>query len=177
VLPKLVLVSEAAGTRPDADLPGYCLGHLSRKEDPRGYGPVVHHYDLYPVEIPRPPHGRTRTTIVCGTCGKSLSWTVSSHARMRRERWRWPAACLAVAVTGAGCCAGFVFAALWSAHVSFLQFLPLIIAVVSLITAGTALNLAAAEVTGVKLRRSRLHKVRRLGETRSVEYPRDPGAA
>jgi hypothetical protein len=64
---------------------------------------------------------------------------------------------------------------------SFQEFLPFLITLVSFMAAVTVVNLMPVEVTGVKLRKSgvklrkgRLHVVRRPGEAMSVEYPSSP---
>jgi hypothetical protein len=100
-----------SGAEPTAvDLPRDCLGHL-RSETSRAahrawcvpLGSVSHR------DPARPAHGRTTATIVCGTCGRGLSYTVSSHEQIHRDRWRTLGEGLALTAAGAGYITGFWF--------------------------------------------------------------------
>ena len=91
-----------------ADLPRYCLAHLSRESRPRHPdGVITRYYDLYPLDVPRPAHGQTTATVACGTCGRTFSCTVSCRAQARRERLRVLAKGLALVLAGAGYIAGW----------------------------------------------------------------------
>jgi hypothetical protein len=164
---------DPAAAGPDADLPGYCLAHLSSKGTTSG-GLAVRHYDLYPVEIPRPAHGQTTAAIVCGTCGKSLSCTVFSPAQMRRKRRRRLAAWLVVMPLGpVGGLAAFIASEVnWARPVS--SILALALPVLGSCWVAVLFATEEVTVTGVKLRlrRDRLHSVRAPGETKFVEQPR-----
>jgi hypothetical protein len=154
-----------------ADLPPYCLGHQSRR-DPRVSvsDPFVYHYELWPIGIPRPAHGRTKTAIVCGTCERSYSYTVASRARMRRTGRRKRAAALATIIAVVGCITAVVILALLIS--------PGIFGMLSLTPAAVFLIVVAwgtikdPWVPGVRLRGDEHHELRPPGSTESYEYER-----
>jgi hypothetical protein len=83
-------------------VPRYCLAHLLYRESVYP-NHVRYRYDLWPVPvIVRPAHGRTKDAIECGTCGRRVTYQVSSIAEVRRHRRSKLAEGLAVLITGAG---------------------------------------------------------------------------
>jgi hypothetical protein len=154
-----------------ADWPPYCLGHKSRTDPRVSFSdPFVHYYDLWPIEIPRPAHGRTKTEIVCGTCGRSYSYKVASRARMRRVRRRKRAIGLATIIAMVGCITAVVILALLIS--------PGILGMLSLAPAAVLLIVVAwgtikdPWVPGVRLRGDDHHELRPPGSTKSFEYER-----
>lgn len=157
------------------DLPGYCLAHLASKSVYDGS--ATRHYDLYPVEVPRPAHGWTTATIVCGTCGEVLPCTVSSLARLRRERRRRRAEWLAMAAAMAGSFTALGFAVLLGGeHENRSGLLTSVVVLLFLawfpgflVVTWWAIRLGdAGKVTGVRLPKDGGHEVRRPGDTMSV---------
>ena len=157
------------------DLPGYCLAHLVGESVHDGS--ATRRYDLYPVEVPRPAHGWTTATIVCGTCGEVLPCTVSSLARLRRECRRRRAEWLAMATAMAGSFTALGFAVLLGGeHENRSGLLTSVVVLLFLawfpgflVVTWWAIRLGGAgRVTGVKLPKGDRHEVRRPGDTMSV---------
>jgi hypothetical protein len=163
-------MSQGGAEPATADLPPYCLGHKSSESKDYRYSmpATVSNYDLWPIGIPRPAHGRTTAAIVCGTCGRSYSYSVSSQARMRRARQRKRAAGLATIIAAVGCLLAVVILALLVS--------PRVLVLLGLVPAAVFLSVVACGtikdpwVTGVRLRGDSYHQLRSPGSTVSVEY-------
>jgi hypothetical protein len=155
-----------------ADFPRYCLAHERSENFPRSPDDtIVHNYDLHRIEVPRPANGQTTATIVCGTCGRRLSLTVSSRSQMHSRRRRKLAAGLTLSATGAGYFAAFgslgVANYFTSGQITILSVLA--IPVFLLVIAGIFQICGVRSVTGVELQPQEGHEVRRPGSTVSVE--------
>lgn len=154
----------------EADLPRACLGHKHPAKDIAS-DLIKISWDLYPVVIPRPADGRTTATVACGTCGRGLSCTVSSPARLRRQRRLRLAAGLALAVAGAGyLTASAILIARGALDATAIVIMGWVgTAALALVITGAVVINSARRATGVRLQRDDQHEVRRPGSTVSYE--------
>ena len=157
-----------------ADLPRYCLGHLSGESKPDSDGVIMRYYDLYPLDVPRPAHGQTTAIIACGTCGRTFSYTVSCRAQVRQERQRPLAEGLAMLLAGAGYIAGWAVSLAtgvpsgrgWMVLLALLM----IPALCLLLFGGVAVH-SATQIIGVRLHGDKDHHLRGLGEAVDTVVP------
>ncbi|HET7014714.1 MAG TPA: hypothetical protein VFI65_12435 [Streptosporangiaceae bacterium] len=108
------------------DEPGASLAHLVGMRS--SGNTIVQTYRLTAVSIRRPPEGKAAHTVECAVCKRPVTWTVLSQAGTRRARIRWRLACTGLLAVIAACVFGCVQ---W--HSSGLLFIPLLVALVSLI--------------------------------------------
>lgn len=67
-----------------SDYPRLELGHLS--EHKTEGSTHIYVYDLHSLSVPRPRHGSTKTTAVCGTCGQEFPYAVYSRTALFGKR-------------------------------------------------------------------------------------------
>ena len=165
----------------DIDFPLIQLAHLDSTSTVTEVDETVtsRFYSLHPIEVVRPPYGRLKASITCGTCQKTVRCTVySDHTQRRWERRRIIRRWAALAMAVGALVYYFGFSGIHH-HVRGREYWTWFVAVTRALPAATPVVLWFAGIRpsrtdGVRLRWSSRHSLRPAGSTHEVRRRRIP---